>query len=70
MFCNRKKQKDKIFSQYPCSCFLHNALRFISEGETDIAYEEICWALMKSGEELSPEERTIFEKLREKRGAE
>ncbi len=65
-----KKRNDKVFGQYPCSCFLHNALRFISEGKPDVAYEEICWALMKSGEELCQEEKMIFEKLREERGAE
>ena len=70
MFFNRKKRNDRVFSQYPCSSFLHNALRFISEGKVDIAYEEICWALMKGGEELSQEEKTIFEKLRKYRGAE
>ncbi|MBQ7347777.1 MAG: hypothetical protein IJW55_07455 [Clostridia bacterium] len=70
MFFNRKKRNDKVFSQYPCSCFLHNALRFISEGKADIAYEEICWALMKGGEELFQEEKTRFEKLRKERGSE
>ncbi len=63
MFFN-KKQNNKVFSQYPCSVFLHNALRFISEGKSDIAYEEICWALIRAGDELSKEERTRFEELK------
>ncbi len=63
MFFN-KKQNDKVFSQYPCSVFLHNALRFISEGKADVAFEEICWALIRGGDELSKEEKTRLEELK------
>lgn len=67
MFFNREKRRNKVYSQYPCSCYLHNALRFISEGKTDVAYEEICWALVKAGEELSQEEKVMFGTLQNKR---
>lgn len=60
----KQKQNDNVFSQYPCSVFLHNALRFITEGKPEVAYEEICWALVRSGAELSKEEKTRFEELR------
>lgn len=63
MFFNKKRKED-VFSQYPCSVFLHNALRFISEGKSDIAYEEICWALKRSGGELLEEEKKKFEELK------
>lgn len=52
----KKKQKDRVYSQYPCSVYLHNALRFISEGKPKVAYEEICWALTKAGVMLSQKE--------------
>ena len=58
-------KKDKIFSEYPCVDYLHNALRFLSNGEPDVAYEEICHALIRSGAELQPEEMEKFKKLRE-----
>ena len=62
-----KKKKDKIYSEYPCSVFLHNALRFITEGKPYIAYEEICWALLRAGGELSNQEKELFEKIKASR---
>lgn len=50
---NRHKKK---YGNYPCNVFLHNALRFIEQGEYDEAYSEICWALSKAGDELNDDE--------------
>ena len=63
----KKKRKDKSYSKYPCSVFLHNALRFIKEGKPEVAYEEICWALVRAGDELSSEEKETFEKIKAER---
>jgi hypothetical protein len=52
----QKKQKDRVYSQYPCSVYLHDALSFISEGKPEAAYEEICWALTRAGAILSQNE--------------
>ena len=65
----RKKQKDEVFSRYPCSVFLHNALRFISQNKSGVAYEEICHAIIRSGGELTEEEMRIFVQLKLKGGA-
>ena len=66
-FSQSKNKKDKVFSQYPCSVYLHNALRFLSEKNFDVAYEEICYALLKSGDELSAEEETQLKNLQSMR---
>ena len=58
-----QKEKDKVFSDYPCSDYLHNALKFISISEPDVAYEEICHALLRSGDKLSHEEEIIFKAI-------
>ena len=47
-------------NQYPCNIYLQNALRWITEKEYDIAYDEICWAIIKSGGKLTEEQRKIF----------
>lgn len=54
------KKSRKSYSEYPCDVYLHNALRFIKDGKPDVAYEEICWAIVKSGGELSDEEKEGF----------
>ncbi len=63
MILKRKNKKDKIFSEYPCSVYLHNALRFITNNKPDVAYEDICHALMKAGDELSDEEKRILKEI-------
>ena len=50
-------------NDYPCSDLLHNALRFIRKGSPNVAYGEICCAIIRSGGELTEEER---EYLKEK----
>lgn len=62
----KQKQKDAIFSDYPCADYLHNALRFIQNGKPDVAYTEICHALLRSGDKLSSEEEATFKQIQEK----
>ena len=59
---NKNKAINQKISTYPCVDFLHNALRFILENKTDVAYTEICYAIMKSGEELTETEKAEFDK--------
>ena len=56
----RKDDKDNKLNQYPCNVYLQNALRFITEKEYDTAYSEICWAIIKSGGNLTEEQEKIF----------
>ena len=65
-FFNKNKRKDKIFSKYPCVDYLHNALEFISDDKPDVAYEEICWALLKASCKLSDKEQKTFNDIRER----
>ena len=51
------ENKDKVFNDYPCSDYLHNALHFISQGKIDAAYDEICHAIIRSGGKLTEEEQ-------------
>lgn len=50
-------KKNNIFNDYPCSDYLHNALHFIAQGKIDVAYDEICHAIISSGGELTEEEQ-------------
>lgn len=50
--------------RYPCSFFLHNALRFISQNKSEVAYEEICHAIKRSGGELTEEEKEHLKALK------
>ena len=59
---NKNKAINQKLSTYPCVDFLHNALRFILENKTDVAYTEICYAIMKSGAELTEKEKVEFDK--------
>lgn len=52
-----KRKHYKTLRSYPCDVFLHNALRYINEGKSNLAYEEICYAITKSGGALSDNER-------------
>ena len=59
---NKNKAINQKLSTYPCVTYLHNALSFILENETDVAYTEICYAIMKSGAELTETEMAEFKK--------
>jgi hypothetical protein len=37
-------------------------LRFILENKPDVAYTEVCYAIMKSGAELTETEKAEFDK--------
>lgn len=61
--CREKKKKvltESRLAEYPCDYLLHNALRFINDGKPQVAYSEICYAIIKSGGELYEEERNEF----------
>ena len=57
------KINDNKLNQYPCSVYLQNALRFITEKEYDTAYSEICWAIIKSGGKLTEEQEKTFKNI-------
>lgn len=62
--------KNKIYKKlftYPSLDMLHNALYFISIGEYNDAYEEICYALQKADIELRKEEAENFSKIQRER---
>ena len=50
-------------NSYPCSDYLHNALRFIMQGESDVAYDEICHAIIRSGGRLTESEEEYRKKV-------
>lgn len=62
MFKISKKKKNK-YAEYPCECYLHNALWFLEEGKTEHAYSEICHAIVKSGDSLKPDEDEKFKEI-------
>ena len=43
------KKKNALFGRYPSCDLLNNALRFLREGNTDEAVEEIIFAIEKAG---------------------
>lgn len=43
------KKKNALFGKYPSCDLLNNALRFLREGNTDEAIEEIIFAIEKAG---------------------
>lgn len=43
------KKKNALFGRYPSCDLLNNALRFLRDGETDEAVEEIIFAIEKAG---------------------
>lgn len=51
-----ERSREEKLRNYPCSDYLHNALRFISEGKSQVAYDEICHAIIRSGGCLTEEE--------------
>lgn len=70
---NKKEKKNKRLEKnmryhlknYPCSEFLYNALHYIKIGDLDTAYEEVCWAIMRSGCQLREEASIIFDQIKE-----
>ena len=58
MFKKDKKNEkfNRAIAQYPCYDYLKNALRFLRQGQSDVAYSEICCAIKRAGGELSEED--------------
>lgn len=42
------KKRNAVFGRYPCCDLVNNAIRFILNGKTDYAIEELLQALWKS----------------------
>jgi len=43
------KKKNALFGRYPCCDLVNNAIRFILEGKTDEAIEELWFAIHQAG---------------------
>lgn len=57
------KKKNAMFGRYPSCDLCNNALRFLLEGKTDVAFEEIVYAISKAGGYFHED---IKEKIEEK----
>lgn len=42
------KNKNAIFGKYPCCEFVNNAIRYVLDGKTDAAVEELVQCIYKS----------------------
>ena len=42
------KRKNSVFGRYPCCDLVNNAIRFIIDGKSDIAVEELLQAIWKA----------------------
>ena len=42
------KKKNAVFGRYPCCDMINNAIRFILQGETDVAIDELFVAILKA----------------------
>ena len=45
----KTKKKNALFGRYPCCDLVNNAIRFILEGDTDEAIEELWFAIHQAG---------------------
>lgn len=63
----KEKRRDRIISEYPCIDFLHNALHFLKSEKPEVAYSEICHAIIRSGAELNREEKEEFKRIKDRR---
>lgn len=63
---NRNKKINAKLKEYPCENYLHNALRFLSLDKPNVAYTEICFAICKSGGNLTEREKERFDMLAER----
>lgn len=43
------KKKNAMFGRYPCCDLVNNAIRFIIDGKSDCAIEELLQAIWKAG---------------------
>lgn len=44
----RAKKRNAIFGRYPCCDLVNNAMRFIINGKTDLAIDELLIAIQKA----------------------
>lgn len=63
-----KKKKDNKLNQ--CNIYLQNALQFITKKQYDVAYIEICYAIMENDGKLTKEQdekltRIIVKRMKE-----
>lgn len=65
-----RSRSDEILCEYPCSYYLHNALHMLMVGDSDSAYDEVCWAIIKSGGQLRTSEENYKKILKNERGNE
>lgn len=42
------KKKNAVFGRYPCCDLVNNAIRYIIDGKSDIAIEELLQAIYKA----------------------
>lgn len=61
MIFNKKKNR---IAEYPSTNMLHNALYLLMRGDTEGAYQEICWAMIKADVPLDKKEEREFDRLR------
>lgn len=54
----RTKKKNAVFGRYPCCDLINNAIRYILNGNTDSAIEELLQAIWKSGGYLHEDLKT------------
>lgn len=57
--------KKNQLNEYPCDLYLHSALRHLRELDIEGAYEEICWAIIKSGGTISGIESDSWKRIME-----
>jgi hypothetical protein len=64
IFKKKNKCKEELLNSYPCDHYLSNALYFIERGATNIAYTEVCCAILKSGGELTDAQLKRYRELK------
>lgn len=42
------KKKNALFGRYPCCDLVNNAIRFILQGKTDAAIDELFFSILKA----------------------
>ena len=59
----KTKNKNSAFGRYPSCDFINNAIRFLLDGRTDVALEELVYAIEKADGYFHED---IAEKIKEK----
>ena len=65
------KNRNSIFGGYPCCDMINNAIRFIIDGKTDEAIEELYQSILKANgyihEDLADKIKDASDKVRKRR---